>query len=287
MADDWPDSPQGDYDREKYPPSRGFDYIPVPTGTTESSDIAPPVRGGFRRDAALVGTSALGVPGDIINAGQPAINWIANSLGVPDIGPQIPIPTTEYVRGRFDIAPPVGEEERGADIAGRGIGTAATSALLPGSKFVNALSAGTGAATSGLVEEYFPDSVALQLIAGGLGSVGSAAIARQLLRGGVGNLVGNATGIGGSISREILGRVLGGAISHVTGLPEYLTTELGGLTGFLSHRMGRGIARNMLSWPGLGSTAIGTAAAVPGAVRTSEQNQLWPDSPLGPPIGVP
>jgi|SRR5215469_2675640 len=283
MADDtWPEAIQGDYDRGKYAPESGYVARPTPSGTVAGPDTqadVPAATGGFGRDVALATTSALGVPGDIINAGQPAINWIANRLGVPDTGPQIPIPTTEYVRGGFGVKPPAkgSQEEAAADIVGRGIGTTATYGAFPISR-LNALSTGVGATLSGFSQEYFPDSWALQLLAGGVSGLATTSIARQVLSGGIRGIPGALANVGDVIGREIIGRVAGGLISSATGLPEYLSTELGGLAGAMSHRFGRGMVRNMLSLPGAKSTIMGTLGAIPGALETYRQSQQWPDA---------
>src|SRR5215467_2494549 len=133
MAEDaWPDNPQQAWDpavREKYPeaiPSIESRTSP-PIGWRE---VTPPVNTSLGRGAGLVATGALGVPGDVLSAVGtgidtareiPAINRLLPHM--PDIG--IPNPTTDYIRGRFEMAPPQGGLERGLDVTGRAIGTAA------------------------------------------------------------------------------------------------------------------------------------------------------------------
>jgi hypothetical protein len=293
MADeDWPDNPQTPLDdatREQY---QSTVTGPVPANPTYYAGGM-----GFRRAASLIGTGAAGVPGDIIQSVNTGIDTlrevpIFNSLmpRVPNIGPQIPIPTTEYLRNQFGVAPPAqgeaGRSEREMDLLGKTIGSGVTALALPGTRGWgmagrggNMLSAMIGAGTSGLAEEHFPDSWALQLLAGGAAGLSSTALARQLLGGGIRTFAQNAGGMTNALMRDYIGRAVGAGVAHMTGLPELLTTELGGMAGLMSHRMGRALAGTVLSPFGLKKSVAGFMGAIPEALQTYQGNQEWPDNP--------
>jgi hypothetical protein len=290
----WPDNPQQAWDpavREKYP-----EAIPstAPSTTVPASPASPAVDWtwpSFGRGAGLVATSALGVPGDVltsVNKGIDAAREIpaVNALlpHIPDVGPQIPIPTTAYIRDQFGMQGPQNRAERLLDTGGRALGAGAVSRLLPGAGGGAMLSGAAGTMAAGEAEEYFPDSVALQLLASAAGGLGSTTIARQLLFGGVRQLGQNVMGVGNALVRDYIGRAIGAGISHMTGLPEILSTEVGGLAGLLSHSAGRSIARNLFSRSGMRGAAAGAIGGMSEGLNTYGQSQMWPDNPLGPPV---
>lgn len=272
-----------DADRPQLLPETDAAGRPIPMTTpVPQQPVAQP---GIGRDFGLLGTRISGTPGDLIQdilapATQPIVNLLHNKLGIPE-GPQIPIPTTEYQRNALDMAPPQGRVEQGFDEAGRGIGTAASMLAMGGGASM-VIPAGVAATASAASQDYFPDSLALQLIASGLGGFGSAMIARRLTLGAMSPAVGHAATLASTLMREYVGRAAGAAL----GGGSVLSAELGGIAGLLSQRITGPALRYLFSRPGMRAVSASALGGAPPMIDASREQQNWgaasPPNPLTP-----
>lgn len=257
----------------------------VPPMTTQAPQ--PDTGGGVSRDLAVGSTRAAGTPFDLISdikepVLDPIVNFLHNRIGLPT-GPEIPIPTTEAQRSWYGVAPPQDREERIADAVGQGIGTGVSALALPGVGGGAALSAGTGATASALSQEYFPDSLAMQMIASGVGGFGSALVARRLLFGALPSAAA-APSMVNTLTHEYVGRLIGAGVGALGGgeaSHSVIGAELGGIAGLIGGRWAAPAMRYLFSPTGMRSLIAGSLGGMPGEIGAANQRQNWGNS-LGP-----